>query len=163
VASDKKTDTEIRVKEVRMKGKRVRSPGPAPPLALAVLTAAFVALLAIASLPAPAADGPRLILDPDTVETGDSVTVHCIDFCGEEECSTISIQLDDRVVVDGVEVRRDGYAPVKVGALAPPGRHTVTAVQAEGHDGERVEAFATLTIAIGDRQPPPEETPPIPR
>jgi hypothetical protein len=130
---------------------------------LAVLTAACAALLAIAALPVAAAVGPRLILDPDTVETGESLTVHCIGFCGEEECSTISIQLDERVVVEAAEVRRDGYAPVKVGALAPPGNYKVTAVQEEGQDGERVEAFATLTIAIGDRKPPPAETPPIPR
>ena len=142
-----------------MKGKRTRIPGPAPPLALAVLTAACAALLALAALQADAADGPRLILTPDTLRTGESLTVHCIGFCGDEECSTISVHLDDRVVVEAVEVRRNGYAPVKIGAAAPPGRHKVTAVQEEGMDGERVEAFAILTIAIGNRKPPPEDTP----
>jgi hypothetical protein len=142
-----------------MTGKRIVIPGHAPPLALAVLTAACVALLALAALPAGAATWPRLILTPDTVRTGEPLTVHCIGFCGAEECSTISIHLDDRVMVEAVEVRRNGYAPVKIGAVAPPGRHTVTAVQEEGVGGERVEAFATLTIAIGNRKPPPEDTP----
>jgi len=103
---------------------------------------------------------PRIVVDPDTIKSGENVTVHGFEFCADEGCSAVRIVLEDEAVAEEVEVGPRGDFAVSFAALAPPGLHEVLAVQETGSDGEKIEAVFELTIGVGEQKPGPRA--PIP-
>jgi len=122
-------------------------------MALAPLGVATVAVLCLGLMSIAAEAGPRIVLDPDTAKSGESVTVNGFGFCAEEGCSPVRIVLEDDAVAEGVEVGPDGNFAVAIDTLAPPGLHDVLAIQESGPDGERIEAVAELVLGVGEQEP----------
>jgi hypothetical protein len=122
-------------------------------MALAPLGVAVVVVLCFGLMSIAAEPGPRIVLDPDTIKSGEKVTVYGFGFCGDEGCSLVRIVLEDEAVAEEVEVGPDGNFAVAIDALAPPGLHDVFAIQEMGPDGERIETVAELIIGVGEQKP----------
>ena len=130
-------------------------------MAAARVGVGIVAAVALAMALTAAEDQPRILLDPNTTKSGEQVTVHGFNFCGDDECSLVRIVLEDEVRAGEVEVGPDGYFAVAFEALAPPGVHDVFAIQDVGPNGDPVEAVAELTLGVGEQEPGGRQ--PIPR
>jgi hypothetical protein len=122
-------------------------------IALAPLAVVGIAVLCLGLTTIAAEPGPRIVLDPDTIKSGEKVTVHGFGFCGDDECSAVSIVLEDDAAAEDVEVGPDGNFAVTIEASAPPGLHDVFAIQEIGLGGERTEAVTELTIGVGEQEP----------
>jgi hypothetical protein len=134
---------------------------PGRKVAVAALAFAGIAVLCYGLTAVADEPRPRIVVDPDTIKSGEDVTVHGFDFCGDEGCSAVRIVLEDEAVAEDVEVGPRGGFAVSFAALAPPGFHEVLAVQETGADGEEIEAVFELTIGVGEQKPGPRA--PIPR
>jgi hypothetical protein len=114
---------------------------------VSILTAAFFLLQSAA-----AHAGPRLILSPNPVRSGEKVVVHGYEFCAESPCSGISILFDSQVVVKSVAPRLDGSFAASFEALSGLGPHTVVAVQEVGPGGSPLQTSAELIVAVGQQK-----------
>lgn len=126
--------------------------------ALAAVLLAFLSFLALTSAVA-RAQGPFLGVFPNPT-TDRQVTAFGSEFCSAPSCSTVTITIDERLAVSGVQVGPDGKFQVTFTIIDPAGNYTVTASQTNS-EGSVIFAQAQLTV-LGIDFIEPTAVPPAP-
>ena len=101
--------------------------------------------------------GPRLVVDPAPVRSGDRVTIWGVDLSEGSEDS-LTVYLDGQVVELEVERREDGLLELQVPLLVEPGLHEL-AVTHTGADGEALTITTEIVVGVGEGTPGPHEPP----
>jgi len=133
--------------------------GREPHPVMLIRTLVLLSALSVASTTMIAA-GPRLVIEPNPASLGEPVTLHGHEFCGASNCSTITVYVNDEIVVEGVEPREDGTFSTELAApVGESGLYEVRATQRNLDTGETIESTADFALANEDEPEPFEPEP----
>jgi hypothetical protein len=90
---------------------------------------------------------PYLLLAPTTVPTGEEVTVYGRDFCGNDQCSPITVKIGERVTNSNVRTNPDGTFQFSFTVTEAVGRYTITATQTAA-DGTLLQGTVYLLVTL---------------